>query len=90
MRTTSAVAIRDNDGLQTGDKKAKKGLSAAERSARARQTARARWGPRKRRQKNAAASALAKLRWSRASQQEIRASIAKMIEARKRLKKSLP
>jgi hypothetical protein len=45
-------------------------------------------GPRKRRQKNAAASALAKLRWSRASQPaEIPTSIAKMIEARK-LKKS--
>ena len=91
MRTTSAVAIRDNDGLQTGDKKAKKGLSAAERSARARKAARARWGPRKRRQKNAAASALAKLRWSRASEPaEIPAGIAKMIEARKRLKKSFP
>jgi hypothetical protein len=49
------------------------------------------WEPRKRRQKNAAASALAKLRWSRASEPaEIPAGIAKMIEARKRLKKSFP
>ena len=74
--------------MRPGDKKADKGLSAAERSARARKAARARWGPRKRRKKNAAASALAKLRWSRASEEEIRASITKMIEARKRLKKS--
>jgi len=36
MRTTSAVAIRDNDGLRAGDKKATQGLSAAQRSARAR------------------------------------------------------
>jgi hypothetical protein len=72
--------------LPADDKKSRKALSAAQRSARARKAARARWGPAKRRKKNAAASALAKLRWARASEEEIRASVSKMVEAKKRLK----
>ena len=69
-------------------KKPTKALTAAQRSARARKAARARWGPPKRRKKNAAASALAKLRWSRASEEEVQASVTKMLEARKRFKKT--
>src|SRR4051812_39514604 len=63
-------------------------LSAAQRSARARKAARARWGPPKHRKKNAAASALAKLRWASVSEEDVRAIIAKMVAARKRRKKS--
>jgi hypothetical protein len=90
MRKTSFVAINAgyHDGLPVSGKKLTKPLTAAERSARARKAARARWGPPKRRKKNAAASALAKLRWARASEEEIRASVSRMVEARRRLKES--
>ena len=88
MRTTSVVAGHAgyHNGLPVSGKKPTKALTAAERSARARKAARARWGPAKRRKKNAAASALAKLRWARASDEEIQASVSKMVEARKRLR----
>jgi len=91
MRTISDAGIGGyDDRLPRGNRKPTKALTAAQRSARARKAARARWGPPKRRRKNAAASALAKLRWSRASEEEIRASVSRMIEARKRLKSERP
>ena len=85
----AAVGVGYNNRLPAEHSKPKrKPLSGAQRTARARKAARARWGPAKRPKKNAAASALAKLRWASVSDDEIRASVSKMVAAKKRRKNS--